>query len=53
MPDGMEMWCRIRKSIFYAMCSLLLKKYKTGGELVAWARSEWDSAAVNEKGCLY
>lgn len=32
-------------AIFYAMCSFLLKKYKTGGELVAWARSEWESAA--------
>jgi hypothetical protein len=41
MPDGMEIWWRIRKTTFYAMCSFLLKKYKTGGELVAWARSEW------------
>lgn len=31
IPDGMKIWWKVRKAIFYAICSFMLKKFAGGG----------------------
>lgn len=42
LSDGMPVWYRVHKAMLYAMCAFLLKKLKSGLQLVEWARREWE-----------
>lgn len=48
VPDGEPIWWKVRKGIFYAICSFMLKKFRTGSEMVQWAEKEWAEAKVKE-----
>lgn len=49
LPDEMALWWRVRKGIFFAICAFMMKKFRTGGEFVAWAQKGWKSGDVKEK----
>lgn len=49
VPDGLPIWWKVRKAIFYAICCFMMKKFRSGGELLEWAQKEWTMANIKEK----